>query len=90
MRSVISRCSICGQFFDSKKGLKDHIDKNHRLDPGKFDYVYIKYSVDLFYDAYYMDPQYDQPGLVDLMSDIEDQIGQVDAALQFLDAEKAP
>jgi hypothetical protein len=27
-------------------------------------------------------------GLADLMSDIEDQIGQVDAALQFLDAEK--
>ena len=64
--------------------------KNHRLDPGKFDYVYIKYSVDLFYDAYYMDPEHDQPGLVDLISDIEDLIGQVDAALQFLDAEKAP
>jgi hypothetical protein len=67
-----------------------YLVKNYRLDPGKFDYVYIKYSVDLFYDAYYMDPQYDQLGLVDLMSDIEDQIGQVDAALQFLDAEKAP
>jgi len=63
--------------------------KNHRLDPGKFDYVYIKYSVDLFYDAYYMDPEHDQPGLVDLISDIEDHIGQVDAALQFLDSEKA-
>jgi hypothetical protein len=62
--------------------------KNHRLDPGKFDYVYIKYSVDLFYDAYYMDPQYDQPGLEDLTSDIEDQIAQIRAALQFLDAEK--
>jgi hypothetical protein len=37
-----------------------------------------------------MDPQYDQPGLADLISDIEDQIGQLDAALQFLDAEKAP
>ena len=64
--------------------------KNHRLDPGKFDYVYIKYSVDLFYDAYYMDPEYDQPGLADLISDIEDQIGQLDAALHFLDSEKAP
>ena len=62
--------------------------KNYRLDPGKFDYVYIKYSVDLFYDAYYMDPQYDQPGLEDLTSDIEDQIAQIRAALQFLDAEK--
>ena len=81
---------------ETRKYIVRHLDiirslvKNHRLDPGKFDYVYIKYSVDLFYDAYYMDPQYDQPGLADLMSDIEDQISQVDAALQFLDAEKAP
>jgi hypothetical protein len=37
-----------------------------------------------------MDPEYDQPGLVDLMSDTEDQIAQVDAALQFLDGDKAP
>ena len=66
-----------------------HSVKNHRLDPGKFDYVYIKYSVDLFYDAYYMDPKYDQPGLADLTSDIDDQVGQLDAALQFLDTEKA-
>src|ERR671916_675134 len=66
-----------------------YLVKNHRLDPGKFDYVYIKYSVDLFYDACYMDPQYDQPGLEDLTSDIEDQIAQVHAALQFLEAEKA-
>ena len=79
-----------------RKYIHRHLDlirylvKNHRLDPGKFDYVYIKYSVDLFYDAYYMDPEYDQPGLVDLISDIEDHIGQVDAALQFLDTEKAP
>jgi hypothetical protein len=79
-----------------RKYIHRHLDiirylvKNHRLDPGKFDYVYIKYSVDLFYDAYYMDPQYDQPGLADLISDIEDQIGRVDAALQFLDAEKVP
>lgn len=63
--------------------------KNHRLDPGKFDYVYIKYTVDLFYDAYYIDPEYDQLGLEDLMSDIKDQIAQLDAALQFLDAEIA-
>jgi hypothetical protein len=62
--------------------------RNHRLDPGKFDYVYIKYSVDLFYDAYYMDPEYDQPGLEDLISDIGDHIRQLDAALQFLDGEK--
>ena len=79
-----------------RKYIHRHLDiikylvKNPRLDPGKFDYVYIKYSVDLFYDAYYMDPEYDQPGLVDLISDIEDQIAQLDAALQFLDTEKAP
>ena len=62
--------------------------RNHRLDPGKFDYVYIKYSVDLFYDAYYMDPEYHQTGLADLISDIGDHIGQLNAALQFLDGEK--
>jgi hypothetical protein len=79
-----------------RKYIYRHLDiirylvKNHRLDPGKFDYVYITYSVDLLYDAYYMDPQYDQPGLADLISDIEDQIEQLDAALQFLDTEKAP
>jgi hypothetical protein len=84
------------QLEEIRKYIHRHLDiirylvKNPRLDPGKFDYVYIKYSVDLFYDAYYMDPEYDQPGLVDLMSDIEDQIAQVDAALQFLDGEKAP
>lgn len=66
-----------------------YLVKNSRLEPGKFDYVYIKFSVDLFYDAYYMDPKYDQPGLADLICDIEDQIAQVDAALQFLDSEKA-
>jgi hypothetical protein len=30
------------------------------------------------------------PGLADLISDIKDQIEQLDAALQFLDAEKTP
>jgi len=80
---------------DTRKYIFRHLDiirslvKNHRLDPGKFDYVYIKYSVDLSYDAYYMDPQYDQPGLEDLTSDIEDQIAQVQAALDFLNAENA-
>ncbi|MDQ3903446.1 MAG: hypothetical protein M3247_07380, partial [Thermoproteota archaeon] len=79
---------------ETRKYIIRHLDiigylvKNHRLDSGKFDYVYIKYTVDLFYDAYYMDPQYDQPGLADLIIDIEDQVGQLDAALQFLDTEK--
>jgi hypothetical protein len=31
MSSKISRCKTCSQFFDSKKDLKDHIDKNHRI-----------------------------------------------------------
>jgi hypothetical protein len=35
-----------------------------------------------------MDPEYDQPGLEDLISDIGDHIRQLDAALQFLDGEK--
>jgi hypothetical protein len=31
MTNIISRCHICGKFFDSKKELKDHKDKNHRI-----------------------------------------------------------
>ena len=31
----ISRCSSCGQFFDSKRELKGHIDKNHRITNSK-------------------------------------------------------
>jgi hypothetical protein len=31
----ISRCIICGKFFDSKKDLKDHKDKNHRITDSK-------------------------------------------------------
>jgi hypothetical protein len=33
MTGIISRCIICGQFFDSKKGLREHKDKHHRI-PG--------------------------------------------------------
>ena len=88
--------SEMGRLEEIRKYIHRHLEiirylvKNHRLDPGKFDYIYIKYTVDLFYDAYYMDPEYDQPSLADLISDIEDQIGQLDAALQFLDGEKVP
>jgi hypothetical protein len=32
---VISRCIACGQFFDSKKELKEHRDKNHRITDAK-------------------------------------------------------
>jgi uncharacterized C2H2 Zn-finger protein len=31
----ISRCNICGEFFNSKKDLKDHKDKNHRITNSK-------------------------------------------------------
>lgn len=27
----ISRCHICGEFFESKKELKHHKDRNHRI-----------------------------------------------------------
>ena len=32
---TISRCIICGQFFDSKKELKGHKDKSHRITNAK-------------------------------------------------------
>jgi hypothetical protein len=31
MTNIISKCSICDQFFDSKKKLRDHKDKDHRI-----------------------------------------------------------
>ena len=89
-KSEMKRLEEIRKYIQRHLGIILYLVKNHRLDPGKFDYVYIKFSVDLFYEAYYVDPEYDQPGLADLMSDIEDQIVQLDAALQFLDAEKTP
>ena len=35
MTSKISRCTVCGLFFDSKKELKEHKDKNHRITNSK-------------------------------------------------------
>ncbi|HYY67545.1 MAG TPA: hypothetical protein VE572_04285 [Nitrososphaeraceae archaeon] len=35
MANRISRCIICGEFFDSKKDLKDHKYKNHRITDSK-------------------------------------------------------
>ncbi len=35
MTSIISRCNICGQFFDSKKKLRKHKDKDHRISDSK-------------------------------------------------------
>ncbi|MDQ3884794.1 MAG: hypothetical protein M3239_05050 [Thermoproteota archaeon] len=31
----ISRCNICGEFFNSKRELKEHKDKNHRITDSK-------------------------------------------------------
>lgn len=31
MTSIISKCSFCDQFFDFKKKLRDHKDKDHRI-----------------------------------------------------------
>jgi hypothetical protein len=30
-----SRCNSCGKFFDSKRELREHIDKNHRITASK-------------------------------------------------------
>jgi uncharacterized C2H2 Zn-finger protein len=35
MTFSISHCNSCGQFFNSKKELKDHIDKKHRITNSK-------------------------------------------------------
>jgi hypothetical protein len=35
MISTISRCNICGEFFDSKREIKDHKNKNHRITGSK-------------------------------------------------------
>jgi hypothetical protein len=31
MTNKISRCKVCGEFLNSKRALKRHIDKNHRI-----------------------------------------------------------
>ena len=35
MANIISRCNICDDFFNSKRELKEHIDKNHRITDSK-------------------------------------------------------
>jgi hypothetical protein len=35
MPNKISRCNICGKFFDSKIELKRHKDKKHRISASK-------------------------------------------------------
>jgi uncharacterized C2H2 Zn-finger protein len=35
MTGKVSRCTSCGEFFDSKRELREHIDKNHRITDSK-------------------------------------------------------
>ncbi|MDQ3977626.1 MAG: hypothetical protein M3264_13975 [Thermoproteota archaeon] len=35
MTGKISRCNICGEFVQSKRQLKEHKDKNHRITNSK-------------------------------------------------------
>jgi hypothetical protein len=35
MASIISKCITCGDFFDSRKQLREHIDKHHRITNSK-------------------------------------------------------
>jgi uncharacterized C2H2 Zn-finger protein len=35
LTGTVSKCNICGQFFDSKKELKEHKDKSHRITDAK-------------------------------------------------------
>ena len=35
MAYIVSRCNICGEFFNSKRELKEHKDKSHRITNSK-------------------------------------------------------
>ena len=35
MTGILSQCIICGKFFDSKKQLRTHKDKDHRITDSK-------------------------------------------------------
>ena len=35
MTGILSKCIICGKFFDSKKQLRTHKDKDHRITDSK-------------------------------------------------------
>lgn len=37
MANKISQCNSCAKIFDSKKALKEHIDKTHRITDSKVD-----------------------------------------------------
>jgi hypothetical protein len=32
---IISRCFVCGDFFDSRRQLREHIDRHHRITNSK-------------------------------------------------------
>jgi uncharacterized C2H2 Zn-finger protein len=42
MANKISRCNICGEFLNSKRELKEHINKNHRITAPKMKSKVIK------------------------------------------------
>ena len=35
MTAIFSKCIVCGKFFDSKKQLRTHKDKDHRITDSK-------------------------------------------------------
>lgn len=88
--------SAMERLMETRKYIHRHLNiirylvKNPRLDPDRFVNFYIKCSVDLLSEASHIDAEYNQQGLVNLMSNVEQQIGQFNGAFQFLDAEKAP
>jgi uncharacterized C2H2 Zn-finger protein len=45
MTNKISRCNICGEFLSSKRELKRHIDKNHRITAPKITAGIMKLAV---------------------------------------------
>jgi hypothetical protein len=63
--------------------------KNPRLDPARFDANYISYTVMLLDDALRIDPQYGQQDLWHLVSNIEEQIQNLDGGLDLLEREMA-
>ncbi len=41
MTVILSKCIICGKFFDSKKQLRTHKDKDHRITDSKMSSVLV-------------------------------------------------
>jgi hypothetical protein len=42
MANKISRYNICDEFFNSKRELKDHKDKNHRIAGSEMEHIRIR------------------------------------------------